>query len=1093
LIQKDIQPDSSFIDGAHDDSDLSTLLQSAQNVGKSIRNASTYTDVVGSYYAQFVNGFPASAISIPAGAYVQGVGGSIPAFTTAFTYMCFYNTTSIAGSASYLGAASGQFAVAQGGGNLYFYYAGTQYTYGSPITVPGVWNYIAIVGTIGGNLTLYYGLAGHVPSSVTLATGISSNSSAYYYFDETGYNVDVCEVSLWANTALTPSQIAQEAQSLSRINVTGLTNNYFSSMATTLTGLLTDTVSHAVLPTVVGSTTLTSGPVFSKYINLESVSYPESLSSPLTPAFYTFPSGFAPSSVGTFLTPEASTFTFLTSDLQPDFTSIIDQYMIGCATQPQAARLAETLDINIFSPPPLFNSNTLRKLTIKDQLNPYYRVSYPTAHYAYTNYNALNFFTASVVPESSVLLYPNIPTKNVNVGVYTPLTSWSFDFYINPRYQPDEQNGSFKPGCIMHLSSTFALSLISGSAKDVNGRTSGFRLQLQLSCSADIPPSYVLQDSSGGIHVNAPFGTYRNIDSVIQYPSSSMVFISNDNVLQHNHWHHVVVRWGTNLINHGSGTFNVDGTDVGSFVVPCSSISPTSFDLSRWSDDKPVDVVQEDPDVLCLGNFYEGSNNTANAQAMFFATDPATRDGLNVLLADDTATIETPPSYAFNHPLNAELHNVSFRTCYLSDLDIATSSSIGPVFLDKTFAFFVPPFFVEQSPYRQFVDDHGGLLVTPFEEVDGTTYTPFSVALSFGVAGHYINLENFVKDFAAKQFPMLHHLTGVALQSSTPEAETCNEFLYSQPFVAKRNLTILPCDDGNFVPSFQYLQSESLVRAIDDLGIDELSFIGLDNMVSPTTLMFGAGTFDDGSQPDADVNEFANIQIGATPETPFANTGPAMSNYINTVQSGSDVEAGAPLTVYQRTQDPSSNEVVVFDASNMFYGFRISPTTFTVSDQDLLQSSLLGSNMTPKSGPIRIKLADDGRGNVYRADCLTTQATWNSVGNLYYDEGLAIIKSPHLYFFGQNQWSMYMRGEQHVHVMKLDALAPSNQLNSSSNPCYLPLPPTGYPNDPENKFVYVSNINFHDKDLNVVLKTSLAQPIAKRQGDAIMFKCKFDF
>ena len=792
--------------------------------------------------------------------------------------------------------------------------------------------------------------------------------------------------------------------------------------------------------------------------------------------------------------PALGTFQFSNQQLAANFPAILDQYLIGCAAQPQAARLQEVLDVQRFQPPADFNSNTLRKLVIKDQLNSYYRAVYPTAHWAYTNYNTLNFFTSSVTPSDSVIMYPNIDGdpgdlvyhENFCSGTYTPSGSFSFDFHINPRYTTDEPNGHFKAGTILHLSSTFCLSLVTGSSKDVNGRPVSFRLQLQLSRSADIPPSMIRQDAAGVIHTGA-LGT--------RPPPSDLVFLSDDNVLWLNNWHHVVVRWGTVYTNSGVGTFNVDGKDVGTFSAPFRQITPSLVDIANMlpPDHVPF-ATQEQPTVLCLGNYYEGPNNSDNAQAMFFALDPATRDGLNVLWQDNG--VETPTSYSFKHPLNAEIHDLAIRRCYMSDLDISTSASVGPVFLDNTFALYVPPFFVEQAPYRQFVNDHGGILVTPFEEVDGTTLSPFSVALSFGVAGHYINLENFVKDLGSRNFPMLYHLTGVAIQTST-DAEVCNDFLYSQPFVAKRNLTVLPCDDGLFVPSFQLLVSEGLARAVDDLGSDELSFINLDNMVATSTLLFGGGAFDDGTTPAAQANYFANTQIGATPETPFVASGPAFINYLKTITSGSDVEAGAPLTVFQRTQDPSSNEVVIFDISNLFYGFRINPGSLTFTDPDLLFSSMVGSqalsNTASFVGPVSITLADDGRGNIYRADCLTSQSTWNSVGNVYYDEGLVVMKSPHVFYYGANQYSMYLRGEQHVHVMKVDAIAPNNQLNSSSNPAYLPVPPTGYPNDPEDTFVYITNILFHDSDLNVVMKTALAQPIQKRSGDRLLFKVKYDF
>jgi len=747
---------------------------------------------------------------------------------------------------------------------------------------------------------------------------------------------------------------------------------------------------------------------------------------------------------------------------------MMDQYLQACDAEGMQLRLQQSLDVNRFSPPADFNSNTLRKLTIKDVLQPYYRIVYPQAQYAYTNYNTLNFFTASMVPTSSVLLYPNIDDDSQMIyhegyfsGTYTPSGSFSFDFHINPRYQQDSPNGVFKAGTILHLSSTFALSLVSGSAKDENGRSIRFRLQLQLSHSADIPPSLAVPDT---------------------YPAD-LVFLSDDNSLLYNNWHHVIVRWGTDQINAGIGSFNIDSSDHGTFLVPSSTITPRTFSTSS---------AQAEASVLCLGNYFEGPNHGDYTQANFFAADPALRDGLIELIAQND--IDEPVGYAFNHPLNAELHDVAIRRCYMSNYDIVTSASVGPTYLDNTFAFYVPPFFIEESPYRQFVNDHGGLLVTPFEEFDGTTRTPFSVALSFGVGGHYINLENFVKDFGANVFPRLHHLTASAILTST-DAETANEFLYSQPFVVKRNLTLLPCDDGLFVPSFQLLASETLERAVDDLGIEELGFINLDNMVNTSSLLFGAGTSDDGTQSSENVNYFTNLQIGATPESPFAPIGPAYTNYANTVASGSDVEAGAPLTIYQRTQDASSNEVVIFDISNLFYGFRMNPSTLSLHDPDLIRSSILGSNMeiTGTHGPINITLADDGKGNVYRADCFTSQSSWNGVGNCYYDEGVLIIKSPHLFFFGKDEYALNFRGEQHVHVMKIDVIAPKNQLNSSSNPCFSAVPLNGYPNDPEDDFVYITGINFHDTDLNVVMKSVFAQPISKRSGDRVLFKIRRDF
>jgi hypothetical protein len=223
--------------------------------------------------------------------------------------------------------------------------------------------------------------------------------------------------------------------------------------------------------------------------------------------------------------------------------------------------------------------------------------------------------------------------------------------------------------------------------------------------------------------------------------------------------------------------------------------------------------------------------------------------------------------------------------------------------------------------------------------------------------------------------------------------------------------------------------------------------------------------------------------IGFTPENVGVQPGPAYSNYANTA-SGS--VSGAPLTIFQRLKDPSSDQVTFFDISNLYYGSRILPGSFEITD-----SSLTGS-----SGAISITLKDDGLGNIYRADANTPPCKWNSVGNIFYNEGVVFIKSPHLYFFGKNQYEMKFKGEQQMHTSKYEILAPNGLLNSSSNPTYArvanAISASLDPTDTD-KFVYISNINFHDENLNVVAKAQLAQPVLKREGEKILFKIAFDF
>jgi hypothetical protein len=271
-------------------------------------------------------------------------------------------------------------------------------------------------------------------------------------------------------------------------------------------------------------------------------------------------------------------------------------------------------------------------------------------------------------------------------------------------------------------------------------------------------------------------------------------------------------------------------------------------------------------------------------------------------------------------------------------------------------------------------------------------------------------------------------------------------------------------------------------KMVDDMGILQPSFITLDNMVSTASLLFGTDFGED--------TTFSDIMTGYTPEQPGLNPGPASAGFANMVANSiaagayePGVQAGAPLSIYQRTRDPSSNEVTFFDVSNLFYGTRIMPTTISLQD-----AALSGSG-----GAVKVTLVDDGYGTLYRSDSFTKTANWNCVGNAFYDEGILTVKSPHLYFFGQEAYSLDFRGIQNVHVMKIDVMAPANQLNSSSNPTYLQLPPSTDPNESDTGYVYITGVNFHDSNFNVVMKTQLAQPIFKRFGDKLLFRVKQDF
>jgi hypothetical protein len=723
----------------------------------------------------------------------------------------------------------------------------------------------------------------------------------------------------------------------------------------------------------------------------------------------------------------------------------------------------------------------------------------------------LNFFTSPSVPTSSVLLYPNYyngytqtPGEQYTTGSYALAKAFSFDFYINPRYNVDSSDGSeFKAGTIFHLSSSYCLSLVTGSKKDINGLPASFRLQLQLSHSADITPSRAIP------------GSYPN----------NLVFLSNDNSLDWNKWHRVVVTWGTNYTNQGTGSFNIDGIDQGHFVMPSGSVCPKFFANSN------------NPGALCIGNYYEGTNSDSSSQRYFFSDVSAKKYG-TLQLIDSSGSIGQPDKYYFRHPLKAEVHDLIILRYFMTQAEINATAGLG-LFLTtpNNLAFYLPSLFVEDTPVRRGTSPSdigvgaGGILRSPLgEHVDGSTDSPFNVLVANNVEGHYINLENFVKDFSNLSFPLMHHLSRSISYAALPSNSnflSANEILYSDPQIKKRNLTILPCDDGNFRPNYDLMDSywargyaagsngkkqvhgpqyseRPHTKFRDSHGRINFSVINLSNLISSSMIY-----------PQVDVSTLQNLtdlQQDNFGYSPFSSLCQSSNNSATTFYDNKISQAiddgtydtsfiadadfrNYPTFTYQITQDPSSSQVMIFNISNLYYGSSIVPGTFQLKDNNLLGSA----------GTISITLKDDGFGSLYRADTLSTPCKWNCVGNIFYNEGIVVIKSPHLYFFGSNGYEMSFKGEYQLHSSKYEVLAPPGLLNSSSNPSYMiassttgsngeviPLKASGDPLD-TSSFVYVSNVNFHDENLNVVAKATFAQPFLKREGDKILVKIAFDF
>ncbi len=703
--------------------------------------------------------------------------------------------------------------------------------------------------------------------------------------------------------------------------------------------------------------------------------------------------------------------------------------------------------------------------------------------------------TLETLPEDSTVKLPY---------AYSPREDFTMSFWIKPKIVGRDKNGGYKAGTVLHLSSSYAISVLSGSSVDGFGRSDKFRLMFQFDTSANIAPSkvplkkYARSDSEHdpalwSVGSNFKNGEYPRdgrviTNSLVWKDDADLIFLSSDNALSGDTWHHVAVRWSAHK-NNRSGSIYIDGELDSTFHINSGSAMPRSMPDSRG-----------DPSVLFVGNYFDGRNDGDEGMLMsqFFNGNASYQEGLplafkavenaipnyqidNFLYRDPSDSL-----YELDHPLKAEIHEVKLYNKFKNQLEIKSGMSKQIDFPDQGLIFYLPVFFTPETPTRD-------IMQTPFQTFRSTTNDPFNVALSFGVGGKTMNLPNFLREHVQKNYPRLLNLTASAITTTDTKSRTADEWLGSVPAHRKGNYTILPCDNGLFRPTYSSIITGSQTTKVrtgsinyvyrDDNNYLRNGLISLRSMVSTASLPMNPGHLlqDLNAVPGGKITsgmseqevvdalnereKFIFNQLeGATPEDP-------------------GVAPGSILSILNRTRDPDSNEVVFFDISNMFYGNRLNPNTISIKD----------IGMSGTHGSVSITLKDDGYGNIYRHDCVSPPAKWSNVGDVVYDEGIIAIKNPVLSHFGRKQFDIEFRGEQKVPVLEVTVPCEKNTINSSSNPNYLPLKPSGDANEYAEDFVYVTGVNLHDENFNIVGKATFAQPLVKRKSDTFLVKLKMDF
>ncbi len=190
------------------------------------------------------------------------------------------------------------------------------------------------------------------------------------------------------------------------------------------------------------------------------------------------------------------------------------------------------------------------------------------------------------------------------------------------------------------------------------------------------------------------------------------------------------------------------------------------------------------------------------------------------------------------------------------------------------------------------------------------------------------------------------------------------------------------------------------------------------------------------------------------------------------------------LPYYNITKDTGETYSNILCISSQIFKKNIVRETFSIFD-----SSLAGSG-----GNIKIKLSDNGLGLLYRDDCLTKKAEWNYAGHILYKEGFVSILHPGLENFSKTNYKLDFKINTDLNVYELNLPAKAGENNLSKNKTYIDnLKVDSSAFNADENFVYITDIDIHDENLNVIASAKLAKPFAKKNTDNVLFRLKMDY
>lgn len=249
--------------------------------------------------------------------------------------------------------------------------------------------------------------------------------------------------------------------------------------------------------------------------------------------------------------------------------------------------------------------------------------------------------------------------------------------------------------------------------------------------------------------------------------------------------------------------------------------------------------------------------------------------------------------------------------------------------------------------------------------------------------------------------------------------------------------------------------------------------------------------------PNDNMLFYPNKRLNDSPELFY-------SNYLNNYFISSGILEHDPVDdgLYVNARGLSIqnlNAYSVISIPSAFYGRQIVPNSV----------SMTCNSYSSGSWKLQRTIIDDGRGGLFISGSMMSGSSlsyrgveWNKIGNVFYGEGLIVIKDQSLLDFGEisgaqalaDTFQLTFKGDSRIPVKTLMCRIDRGEFNASLNSTFYNVDNTGLKSVKHpSSSLRISTIGVYNSDMELVGVARFADPIRLRSRDKMNIKLRMDF